>query len=388
MRIGIDARFIGPQGTGLGKYTEKLITNLAKIDKRNTYIIFLKKDNWHFLKIEAKNFHKRLADVKWYSIFEQIKLPGIFVKEKLDLLHIPHFNVPLFYKPPGLSLGNIFGLHERSEFKGKFVVTIHDLIHHHFSETSTTAKNLIVFKLKRIAYKFVISSAVKRSSKILVPSNFVKDEIIKYYKISPPKIIVTYEAAEEEYFVNRQRSSVKGQVSLLYVGNAYPHKNLPRLLDAFKILTTHYSLPATHLVLVCPRDIFWQRLEGEIKARNLEGKVRLIGYMRVGELAKLFANASTYVFPSLSEGFGIPGLNAMAAGLPVVCSDIPVLHEVYGEAAIYFNPHDPKDIAKKIKKALTDNQFREKLIDSGYKQVNKFSWQRMARETLKVYESV
>src|SRR3990167_1485248 len=378
LRIGIDARFAGPEGTGLGKYTEKLILNLAKIDKKNEYSIFLRSKNWNFFKL-PRNFKKVLADIKWYSAEEQLKLSGIFSKEKLNLLHVPHFNVPILYK-------------------GKFVVTIHDLIHHQFSEQSTSTKNFLLFKIKRVAYKTIIYSAVRRAAKIIVPSNFVKKQVIAAFKINPEKIIVTYEAAEEEYFGKISNSKI--QISnllkkynikspyIIYVGNAYAHKNLERLLDAFKILTANYQLPTTHLAIVCPRDIFSERLNAEIAKRDLESQVAICGYLESKDLKLLFDYAKAYVFPSLSEGFGIPGLNAMAANIPVVCSNIHTLKEVYQEAALYFDPENPNDIAYKIRKILEDAKTRSLLVEKGEKLVRRYSWQKMARETLDVYESV
>ena len=372
MRVGIDARFVGPQGTGLGKYTEKLIVNLAKIDGISSYFIFLKKSNWDYLKL-PKNFTKVLADVPWYSLEEQYKMPAIFSTQNLDLLHVPHFNVPI-------------------SLKGKFIVTIHDLIHHKFSEYAATTKNPIIFKLKRFAYKKVITHAVKKCAKILTPSNYVKDEIVKIFEINPDKIVVTYEAAEEEYFINREPSTVNRQPFLIYVGNAYPHKNLEKLLDAVQLLNKNpTSLPShksINLIIVCPRDVFSQRLNHQIKERNLTKFVEVKGYLSSGELVTLFEKASAYVFPSLSEGFGIPGLNAMAVGLPVVASDIPVLKEVYGDAALYFNPHEAQDIAAKIAKVITSRKTKLDLILEGREQVKKYSWQKMVRQTLKVYEEV
>jgi len=176
LRIGIDARFAGPEGTGLGKYTEKLILNLAKIDKKNEYSIFLRRKNWDFFKL-PQNFKKIPADIKWYSSEEQLKLSGIFSKEKLDLLHVPHFNVPVLYT-------------------GKFVVTIHDLIHHQFYEQSASTKNFLLFKIKRAAYKTIIYSAVRRAAKIIVPSNFVKN-------FSTPTLIIT---GEKDYRVSYTQS--------------------------------------------------------------------------------------------------------------------------------------------------------------------------------------
>lgn len=367
MKIGIDARFVGPQGTGLGKYTEKLILNLAKIDKNNQYFIFLKEDNWSYLKLNRhENFTKVLADVPWYSFAEQLKMPAIFAAQNLDLLHIPHFNVPILYK-------------------GEFVVTIHDLIHHKFTEYATTTKNPLVFKLKRLGYKKVIENAVYKSQKIITPSNFVKNDILKNFKIQSSKIIVTYEAAEEEYFRKTGNWSLATGNYLLYVGNAYPHKNLNHLLDALKILTMNYELKTIKLVIVCPRDVFSERLRDEIAKRDLQKNVEVEGYMEPQELSRLFQMASAYVLPSLSEGFGIPGLNAMAVGIPVIASNIPVLKEVYGDAAFYFNPQDPKDIAEKINKVLTEAKTKSDLVEKGKDQVKKYSWLKMAKETLKVY---
>lgn len=363
MKIGIDARFVGPEGTGLGKYTEKLIGNLAQLDSKNQYIIFLRQNNWSFLKIDKKNFHKMLADVSWYSIDEQIKMPGIYKSANLDILHVPHFNVPILYKAP-------------------FIVTIHDLIHHKFKEESATTKNPIIFRAKRYAYKRIIKNAVITSKKIITPSSYVKDEIIKNFKVDPSKIVVTYEAAEEEYFQKPGLSKSKDQQKLLYVGNTYPHKNIANLLDAMSLLPGEVTL-----TLVCPRDVFASRLEKEIESRNLGSRVEIKPYQDVKSLTKIFQNSSVYVFPSLEEGFGIPGLNAMAAGLPVVASNIPTLKEVYSDAALYFDPTNPKDIAAKIKGVLTNPKTKNEMAEKGRKQAAKYSWQTMAKQTLQIYEN-
>jgi glycosyltransferase involved in cell wall biosynthesis len=379
MRVGIDARFIGPQGTGLGKYTEKLIQNLAAIDKDNQYVIFLKKDNWDYLEL-PKNFKKILADVGWYTIKEQIKLPAIYKKQNLDLLHVPHFNVPLFYR-------------------GKFVVTIHDLIHHQFSETSATTRNPFIFKGKRLAYRQVINHAILKSKKIITPSKFVKSQIIQQYKVPEDKVTVTYEAAEEEY---ARISNYEFQISnllkkyqikqpfLIYVGNAYPHKNLDNLLEGFKLLLSHHPTipPSLRLVIVCSRDVFAKRLEEKIKSLGLSEKVILTGYISSSELPAIFKSAEAYVFPTLSEGFGIPGLNAMASGLPVICSQIPVLEEIYGSSALYFDPRDPADIAKKINKYLSTKNHHAKLVQTGLKKSGEYSWKNMAKQTLNIYEAI
>ena len=392
MKIGIDARFVGPEGTGLGKYTEKLIENLVKIDKINQYSIFLHKSNWNYLNLKSRNFSKIFTNVPWYSLEEQTNLPKIFNSQNLDLLHVPHFNVPLFYRK-------------------KIIVTIHDLIHHEFSQESSTTKPPLIFRGKRFAYKYVIKSAIARSSKIIAPSKYTKSQIIKTFKINSSRIKVIYEAAEEEYFKKAKISKQKlnelletyniYSPFLLYVGNAYPHKNLNNLLDAFKLLV-HSSQLSVHssksvnreqttdnlgLVIVCPRDIFWHRLNKEIVTNNLSNRVKTLGYIQPEELVNFFKTAKAYIFPTLSEGFGIPGLNAMAAGLPVAASNIPTLKEVYGKNVLFFNPKNPVDISKKISQIVINKKLRADLIKKGYSQAKKYSWIKMAEDTLKVYES-
>ncbi len=371
LRIGIDARFIGPEGTGLGKYTEKLIENLQKIDEHNSYYIFLRQNNWQQLKLSNNNFQKILADVSWYSLEEQLKMAGIFNSQNLDLLHVPHFNVPILYRK-------------------KFIVTIHDLIHHNFPQESATTKNPLIYKLKRGAYKFTIGNAIKKSVKIITPSNHVKEELIDTFKIKKSKIAVIYEAAEEEYQkkpADKKNLLKKYEINspyLVYVGNAYPHKNLQALFEAIKIINIKTKL---NLVIVTARNVFSQRLEEQIEKNRLKKSIQVTPYIQSSELNSIIRNSQAYIFPSLSEGFGIPGLNAMASGIPVLASAIPTLQEIYQNAALYFDPKNPADIADKVINLVRSPKLKDELIKKGYIQVKKYSWQKMAQETLKVYQT-
>ena len=177
MRIGIDARFYGPLGKGLGRYTQKLIENLEKVDTENQYFIFIRKENFNDYKPNNKNFEKVLADFRWYSFAEQFQLPPLIKRYNLDLMHFPHFNVPIFYN-------------------GKFIVTIHDLILTQYPTERATTLGPIKYKMKRLGYKIVIRNAVKKAKKIIAVSNFTKSEIIKYFKLKENRITVTYEAID------------------------------------------------------------------------------------------------------------------------------------------------------------------------------------------------
>ena len=173
-RIGIDARFFGPKDKGFGRYTQQLVENLERIDKRNNYFVFLRKERWDEYKSKNPNFQKFLADYKWYGMKEQVFLPLKLKKYKLDLVHFTHFNVPIFYK-------------------GRFIVTIHDLTLRHFPTSRKNFKNLIFYPFKNLAYRIVFRYAIKNSEKIIAISEYTKKDILKYYQIDPNKIQVIYE---------------------------------------------------------------------------------------------------------------------------------------------------------------------------------------------------
>lgn len=174
MRIGIDARFFGAKDKGPGRYTQKLIKNLEKIDKINQYFIFLREKRWNEYRVENPNFQKVLARYEWYSWKEQLLFPFKLKKYKLDLMHFTHFNAPIFYR-------------------GKFIITIHDLILRHFPTSRKNLRNFLFYPFKESAYKIAFGRAVRRAEKIIAVSQYTKDDILKYYKINPAKIKVIYE---------------------------------------------------------------------------------------------------------------------------------------------------------------------------------------------------
>lgn len=374
MKIGIDARFYGPSGKGLGRYTEKLIKNLEKIDFQNQYFIFLRKENWKDYNPQNPNFRKVLADLPWYTVEEQIFMPRIISKHKIDLMHFPHFNVPIFYF-------------------GDFVVTIHDLILLKFSTKKATTLGPILYKIKYLGYKRVITRAIKKAKKVITVSNFTKNEIATYFNLNPEKISVTYEACdgieygqlslpESRFLLNHK--IVKPYI--LYVGNAYPHKNLEKLLEVFKKLKNNSKFNF-QLVLVGRPDYFYQRLEKQAQELGLlkNNSVVFFGFASQKDLAHLYRKASLYIFPSFIEGFGLPALEAMSYGLPVVASGTSSLPEILDDAALFFDPKDNKDMISVITKVLNDQNLRKKMVQKGYEQVKKFSWEKCARETLVTY---
>jgi len=372
MRIGIDARFFGPKGKGLGRYTQKLVENLEKIDRDNQYVIFLRRENWEDYQPSAPNFKKVLADYKWYGLAEQILMPIVIRRARVNLMHFPHFNVPIFYF-------------------GKFVVTIHDLILRRFPTRRASTKNFFVYWLKNLGYRFVIWLAVKRAKKVIAVSEYVKEDIKKVFSLPELKINVTYEGVNELVGNPENAEAVLTKYQIrqpfaLYVGNAYPHKNLERLIESFLSLSDSDKKPL-QLVLVGEMDYFYQRLKQFVEnkliaARNL---IVFADYVKDMDLAAFYQKASVYVFPSLCEGFGLPPLEAMAKGVPVACSNASCLPEILGDAAAYFDPLNVSDMAEKISQVVHDEVLRWVLISRGLERVKKYSWRKMAEETLDLY---
>jgi len=377
MRIGIDARFFGAVGKGLGRYTQKLIENLEKASAKggsafggdDEFFVFLRKENFNDYIPRGKNFHKVLADCRWYSFSEQINMPRLLNKYNLDLVHFPHFNIPLFYKKP-------------------FIITIHDLILIHFPTVRGTTLNPLFYWLKYAAYKIVIKSAVRRAKKIIAVSIFTKSDILKNYKVPANKIAVTYEACDSVRGIREIGNDIilkkYGIIKpyILYVGNAYPHKNLEALVLAFEIFNKDNNY---RLVLVGKGDYFYQRLKNFTESRKIKDII-FTGFVPDSELDAVYKNSSLYVFPSLYEGFGLPPLEAMAREIPVACSDHPCMKEILQNSAYYFDASRPENIAKAIGILLNNRSLREELIKKGHEQVKKYSWEKMARETLKIYE--
>jgi glycosyltransferase involved in cell wall biosynthesis len=384
-RIGIDARFYGPLGKGLGRYVQEVIDNIINLDsgleQEFEYVIFLSPDNIEEFSSTNPLVEKRLVSLRWYSWREQLFFPFILKKAKLDLVHFPHFNVPIFSSIP-------------------FVVTIHDLILTRFPSRRASMLPAILYWFKQAAYRFIISVAVRRASKIITVSKFTRQDIINQFHADPNKLAVTYEGVAD--LVNDSEDTITDAENilslygirrpfLLYVGNAYPHKNLESLVSVFASLRQHQ--PNLSLVMVGKDDYFYQRVK--IKAINLglcsslaNASVIFPGYVPDNHLRFLYRQALVYVFPSLYEGFGLPPLEAMSAGCPVASSDQASLPEIIGEAAMYFNPYDKKDMLEKLNYLINDEAYRHQLVVRGYERVKIFSWRECAKMTLDIYRQI
>jgi glycosyltransferase involved in cell wall biosynthesis len=371
----------GLEHAGIGRYVMNLLQQLQNVsawDRKNDYFILLRKKDHRNLEFKNPRFKKVLADYPHYSFAEQLLLPLQLIKLNPSLTHFPHFNVPVLWW-------------------GKQIVTIHDLIKHESKGPETTTHWRPFYWLKYLVYKFIVWLAVKRATKIIVPSRWWKNELVAHYNLNSEKIIVTYEAVDEEFLKTKvdkpkaEKILAKYKIKkpfLIYTGSLYPHKNVETLVEAIKRyhVLIHRNKKLS-LVIVCARNVFYKRFEKKIKQMRAEKFVKLVGFVPDKDLMALYRQAEAFVTPSLLEGFGLPGLEAMAVGCLVLASEIPVLKEIYGKAALYFDPYEVNDITEKIKTVIDNKLTRNRLIKKGDEQVKKYSWKKMAEETVKAYES-
>lgn len=373
MNIGIDVRLWNE--TGVGRYIRNLVVGLGKIDKKNTYTLFVrsldKQSIEETLGESSKHFHFVPSDIRWHTLSEQVNFGRIINQSNIDLVHFPYFSVPLMIKKP-------------------FVVTIHDVIIHHFPTGQASTLPLPLYKLKHIGYRQVVRQAAKRSRKIIVPLHATKEEVVHTLHARENKVIVTEEGVDRgitptpEAKEKVEKMLGKYTSFFLYVGNAYPHKNLPRLLEAFALYKQQSRNESTALVLVGKSDFFYKKLEDITDNQS----VLFSHQVSDGELAVLYRRARGLVMPSLMEGFGLPVLEAMANGCPVLASNIPSLKEVCAENALYFDPLKPELIAKSL--GRIDSLSSEDLARrqrKGKEKASTYSWKKMVKETIAVYES-
>ena len=374
MRIGIDARLWSE--SGVGRYIRNLVCGIDQLEAKkpkNKYTLFLRKKDFESVTLISDSFEKRVADIQWHSIAEQVVLPKILKKEKLDLIHFPYFSIPLSYKNP-------------------FVITIHDLIIQNFSTGKASTLPSPVYKIKHAVYNKVLLHGITNSRSILVPSEYVKKDILNKFDVPTDKITVTYEGVDDTLVNSKLKAksanleNFKDIKFFLYVGNAYPHKNVEFLIEGFtRFIHLNPQMANTHLVLVGREDYFYKRVK-----KTVPKDVNIIFLHDVAdqELAYLYSKAVSFVSASMSEGFGLPLLEAMQLECLVVCSEIPVFKEICGKAAIYFNPTKPESLARVFESIFQMNERDKMLLQKeGKDRAKLFSWSTMVKKTIDVYES-
>lgn len=354
--IAIDARIIT---SSTGTYVERLLHYLQQVDRVNSYTVLLRAKDENRWKPTASNFSVKVADYDNYSLAEQTKFKDFLDELHPDLVHFCMPQQPVLYK----------GLH---------VTTIHDLT---LLRTYNSDKNWLVYHFKQLVGRFVFKSVIKSSAYILTPSRYSKNEIVKFSHVNPDKVVVTHLSADVD-FNKLVPYQTRFKEFLLYVGQQSDYKNTRRLGEAHQHLLEKH--PDLGLILVGNINASAKINQDYFKKKNYKNIV-FTGFLPNEQRDWLYKNAAAYVFPSKMEGFGLPGLEAMGYGAPVISSNATCLPEVYEDAAYYFDPKDVKDMTRAIDEVISDDKLRSELIQKGYRQLAKFSWETTAKQTHSVY---
>lgn len=362
--ILIDARI---RRASTGRYVDRLLAELTKLKTDYNYTILIEPSDE--LKIANPRFKIVACRFSQFSFnpLNQILFSWQLYRLKPDLVHFTLTGQqPVFYF-------------------GKQVTFTHDLTMLSYARPGRLPKWL--HRIRMWAYRFLLWQSHRKAQKIIVPTEYVNQAVKKYHLFVGRKTIVTLEASEPPIKATAKKPNI-GEIDnfILYVGSAFPHKNLELLVKSFQTILS--KQPDLQLILAGKREYHSKNLEKWANKNNLSENIIFTGFVEESELKWLYENAKCYVFPSLSEGFGLPGLEAMAHGCPVVSSNATCLPEIYGDAAHYFDPNDADDMVASILKVLKDEQLRKKLVSLGYKQVARYSWQKMAEQTLEIYNQV
>jgi glycosyltransferase involved in cell wall biosynthesis len=366
MRIAIDARKL--HDFGIGTYVSNLVRGLSRLDHDHEYHLICHPYDEEFCRSLGPNF-RALPDLAGnYSVREQFAIPYDIWRAKIDLFHAPHYVLPPLVP-------------------AKSVVTIHDCIHLRFPQ----------YLPNRVAHyyaQYFMAAAAKKASRVLTVSEASKRDIIHFLRTPPDKIDVVYNGFDERLTTPtaEEEARVRDRFQLdapfvLYAGNIKPHKNVDRLIEAFAKLRAR-GLGHVNLLIIGDEISKYSSLRRLVHRHQIRRQVRFLGFVSTDTLAALYRLARLFVFPSLYEGFGLPPLEAMASGTPVIASNTSSLPEVVGDAALLIDPLNADEIADAMVRVLTNDALRDDLVRRGFERVKQFSWDRSVRRTHDIYMDV
>ncbi len=378
MRVGIDARFAVHNRRGIGNYALKLIQNLAEIDTNNEYVIYIDKEDVKKVLPQKSNFRTKTIFPSNYLVWEQFVLPIHAKKDKVDILHCTGNTAPIF-------------LDERI----KLVSTIHDVMF--LKDYSELPKSTSYYqRIGRLYRKAIVPKTIRHLSMALTISEFSKNDILQHLRqLDHNKIKVVYTSANESFVqvdkINSlQKIRTKFNIDCNYIltlGAIDPRKNTELVIKTYLELKIKNNINEKLLIVGIPN---WKQSEfyNIVEESNFKEDILFVNFVSEEDLVLLYNCASIFLYPSLYEGFGIPLLEAMACGVPVVTSNVTSMPEIAGDAAFLINPHNGQELKAAVIKLLSDENLRNDLIARGLKQAKEYSWIKTAKQTLAIYESV
>jgi len=367
LRIAIDARKL--RDFGIGTYLRNILIELSRLDRTTEYVVLCRPDDMDSGDVLGQNFRMVPETAPTYSVAEQIRIPLALAREGVRMVHEPHYVLP-----PAI--------------RCRSVVTIHDCIHLMFPQ----------YLPGKLAYWYARSSmwsASRQADRILTVSEASKRDILRFFNVPAEKVVVIYNAIDERFLAppDPQRMDLVRQryqldhPFVLYVGNIKPHKNIERLIAAFAVARARCG-DDLKLIIIGDEISKYPGLRQSVHKHKLDKHVRFLGFQPQETLAAVYRLARAFVFPSLYEGFGLPPLEAMACGTPVVTSNVSSLPEVAGGAARLVDPYDVGAIADGIVDAVTDETLRAEMITRGYARARSFSWAQSVRRMHEIYMEV
>jgi glycosyltransferase involved in cell wall biosynthesis len=367
MRIGIDGRKL--HDFGIGTYLQNLLKELVRLDDDAEYVVLCRAEDEAWLEGLGPRIHPVVTRAGNYSLREHVEVPWRLWRAGVALFHSPHYVLPLFVPCPA-------------------VVTIHDCIHLRFPQ----------YLPSRLGYAYARTAlwvATHRSARVFTVSEASKRDILEYFNVPESKVAVIYNAIDERFSeepVAEEVMRVKERYQLndpfiLYAGNIKPHKNLERLIEAFHIIRKG-ELEYVKLLIIGDEISKYAALRRTVHRYKLHKHVRFFGFVPDATLAILYRLARVFVFPSLYEGFGLPPLEAMASGTPVITSNVSSLPEVVGDAAMLIDPYQPDAIAGAMRRVMLDDRLRDDMRERGLMRAREFSWGRSVTRIKEIYDEV
>ena len=367
MRIAIDARKL--RDYGIGTYVRNLVEHLARQSFDDEYVMFCRDSDAEYVRALGPRFLPKVLTAGNYSAREHLSIPFALRTARADVFHSPHYVVsPLTACP--------------------YVVTIHDCIHLRFPQ-------YLPNRLAPFYARTMMRTAARRARRVLTVSKASKDDILHYLKIPPDKVEVVYNALDSRLATPPTQADISRvrerflltSPFILYAGNIKPHKNVDRLIEAYALLRKR-GIVGVKLLIIGDAISKYPQMRRLVHRFQLHQHVRFLGFVPDATLAALYRLASVFVFPSLYEGFGLPPLEAMAAGAPVVTSNVSSLPEVVGDAALLIDPTSAEAIAHAMARVLGEPGLRSELVRRGHERVKAFSWERSVARVREIYAEV
>jgi len=372
LRVGIDIRRLGE--FGVGTYTRNLLRALGRVGAEEEYVLIGRSGQFEELGELPPNFQSEIYPHRFNAPSSHVSFSFLLRRLALDVFHMPHRWVPYFTPGP-------------------YVATLHDIDNVLYPPED-------VSNWTRRWNRFLLINGLKSASRVIVVSEATKRDAVKHLGVPAERLVVVPNAIDEDLAKpvrpeERVRILDRYQIHdpfVLYAGRIRPHKNIPRLIEAFAVVKAELENDERYrnlrLIIIGDELSSWPEVRYTVRRTRVQQWVRFLGFVPIETLRVFYASARAFLFPSLYEGFGLPPLEAMAHGTSVVASSVSSLPEVIGEAAETVNPENVFDIARGLRRVLLDDEHRARLRELGLERARRFSWDRSAAEVLKVYRSV